>query len=105
MRSAVKKRESLCEGWVSQSKQVFWVFTANVDERALADVQHPSLSKKGNTKVEHRGWEGSPQPRSQGGAGLVDGSGCTQRLLLPAGKALRLPPKSQAECFPCAFYN
>lgn len=54
MRSAVKKRESLHEEWVSQSKQVFWVFTANVDERALGDVWHPSPCRKGNTKVECR---------------------------------------------------
>lgn len=39
---------------------MLWVFTANVDERALIGVQHPSLSKKGNTKVSYGGWESSP---------------------------------------------
>lgn len=72
MRSAVKKRESLHEEWVSQSKQVFWVFTANVDERALGDVWHPSPCRKGNTKVECRRQEVSPPWRSQGD---VEGGG------------------------------
>lgn len=41
MRSAVKKRESLHEDGVSQSKQVSCIFIANMDDdRALVDSQH-----------------------------------------------------------------
>lgn len=58
---------------MSQSKQVFRVFTANVDERAPGDVQHPSPCKKGNTKVECRTREVSPPRGSQGGAGIAEG--------------------------------
>lgn len=55
---------------MSQSKQVLWVFTANVDERALTGVQHPSLSKKGNTEVSAT--EGGRVPLGRRDAGMAD---------------------------------
>ena len=100
MRSAVKKRESLCEEWVSQSKQVFWVFTVNVDERALGDVQHPSRARKATQRS-------STEDRRIPLLRCRDCGGWWMALMvaLPRGKASRLPPKSQAWSFPLAFYK
>lgn len=88
---------------MSQSKQVFWVFTANVDERALGDMQHPSPCEKGNTKVECRRREVSPPWGSQGGAGIAgrggedgpEGRAACGRSLAPASKksGLELPSR------------
>lgn len=78
---------------MSQSKQVFAVFTANVDERAPRDVQHPSPCKEGNTKVGCRRQEVSPPRGLRRVAGGPGSHAACEQIFAPTSEksGLELP--------------